>query len=307
MKSLIRSLRPRVAKTVVNKNYTAVGFMRLVLTTVLSYLATHGSAPASFGTDYHAGHALISSVDLPYAALDIASTVPHAPDLEALCGSTGIINVGVCGKHIVLKYKWLVRARASRVAAAASIQHSASSHGVAAASPVNPVRLPHALHLLTPPPSHHMRRHMQGLRPSAHDAKTDMAYVLNVPDLLQMSEDAFTDRIADIAAFMVSIQCLGITAAALLIWLDNWWINLSSIIKLSGRAKVRVRLAQSSTPPGVCINRGEANPVPSKHTQRVPTHPTSRTVAATNDRPNQRLHMVPPIKPRIPTGANWDC
>jgi hypothetical protein len=110
MKSIIRSLRPRVAKTVVNKNYTAVGFMRMLLTTVLSYLATHGSSPSIFGTDYNSGHAMISSVDLPYAALDIASTVAHAPDLEALCGSTGIINVGVCSKYIVFKYKWLVSA-----------------------------------------------------------------------------------------------------------------------------------------------------------------------------------------------------
>ena len=114
MKSIIRSLRPRVAKTVVNKNYTAVGFMRMLLTTVLSYLATHGSSPSIFGTDYNSGHAMISSVDLPYAALDIASTVAHAPDLEALCGSTGIINVGVCSKYIVFKYKWLVSAPASR-------------------------------------------------------------------------------------------------------------------------------------------------------------------------------------------------
>jgi len=128
MKPLIRSLRPRVAKTVANKNYTAIGFMRLVLTTVLSYLATHGAAPSIFGADYISGHPQISNVDLPYAAFDIASTVAHAPDLEALCGSTGIINVGVCGKHIVLKYKWLVRARASR-GHCSSGRTAAVSHG----------------------------------------------------------------------------------------------------------------------------------------------------------------------------------
>lgn len=120
MKSIIRSLRPRVAKTVVNKNYTAVSFVRLLLSTVLSYLATHGSSPSIFGPEYHSGHTMISTIDLPYAVFDTASTMAHSPDLESMCGSTGIINVGVCSKHIVLKYKWLVSA--PRPAARSSYQ-----------------------------------------------------------------------------------------------------------------------------------------------------------------------------------------
>ena len=96
---------------------------------------------------------------------------------------------------------------------------------------------------------------MQGLRPSAHGAKSDMADVLNVPDLLLMSEDAFTDRVADIAAFMVSIQCLGITAAALLMWLDNWWLNLPSTVKLTGRTKVCVCWVRE------CISTSSSHPV----------------------------------------------
>lgn len=120
MKSIIRSLRPRVAKTVANKNYTAVSFVRLLLSTVLSYLATHGSSPSIFGPEYHSGHTMISAIDLPYAVFDTASTMAHSPDLESMCGSTGIINVGVCSKHIVLKYKWLVSA--PRPAARSSYQ-----------------------------------------------------------------------------------------------------------------------------------------------------------------------------------------
>lgn len=111
MRSAIVAMRPWALQAVANKKCTTVYFLRKLLVAITSVLAISSSYPAAFGPDYRSGHYVLSVVDLPFEAMSIASSVHNCPDLDALCGSSGIINIGVWDKHVVLKYKWLVRYR----------------------------------------------------------------------------------------------------------------------------------------------------------------------------------------------------
>lgn len=66
------------------------------------------------GADFRRGHTMIAASDAPYEALPVAAKQPDAPDTEKLCGSTGIINVGMFGRRIVVKLKWAVRCKSVR-------------------------------------------------------------------------------------------------------------------------------------------------------------------------------------------------
>ncbi len=111
---IVRGAAKRLRAAVANHRHTARDFMGALARVCRGDAFAALTSPASFGPDYRRGHASLTSTDAPYVALAAAESAPDAPNTERLCGSTGIINVGMFGRRLVIKSKWLVRARAWR-------------------------------------------------------------------------------------------------------------------------------------------------------------------------------------------------
>lgn len=70
--------------------------------------------PSNFGPDYRSAHTKLAAPDVPYDAFVLAESLPYAPNINGLCGSSGVVNIGYTGANFVVRHKWLVRACQSR-------------------------------------------------------------------------------------------------------------------------------------------------------------------------------------------------
>jgi hypothetical protein len=208
------------------RTHSAVQFLGRLAQRVIPSL---GSTPCDFGPDYRTAHTeLPSGPDAPYAALEAAEGLFGAPNIEALTGSSGVINIGLLGHArgdsvLALRYKWLVSLRrvpsalrASHVLAppltlaadacsqGVSLSPQSSNHDTATIIDMRALASLPEVSLAPPPPTHvcFCRR-----------AATDACSLMLVP------QDEFRAHLADLLVFFASVKnSLSIEAITIVEW-----------------------------------------------------------------------------------------
>lgn len=127
MHDRVADVRKALAYAALDGLATVMHFMTILLQMTTVYLTTNRTYSATpFGPDYQISHTVLASPNLLFESLSMANGFR--------CVTSGVINMGVVGRNIVIKLKTI------------------------------------------------------GFHPSLHTSCTDAAYVINIPEMLSMSE-----------------------------------------------------------------------------------------------------------------------
>lgn len=119
MKSVSNAIKQVIATS---RGASLKSVMPILLAKLRPYLPVFTNNPANMHPDFRTGHILLGEFDIPYKTL---------PETEATFGSdhgdsvfsSGIINIGLYGRTMAVKYKYMVSADGTLILLASSDVH----------------------------------------------------------------------------------------------------------------------------------------------------------------------------------------
>lgn len=104
----VTSLVGMIGKMIDGRRYNAPTVFTSVCAHLTPLLPIIARKPTQLSPELVRGHAKLGQADLPYYLISEAEKRADCPDLEETLLTSGFVNLGFYGKHIVVKRRYIV-------------------------------------------------------------------------------------------------------------------------------------------------------------------------------------------------------